>query len=112
MLQRYLEAIRRLLQNNNWKPNRTIHISFVPEEEVGGVGGMIEWIKTESFKELNIGFALDEGISNPEESFDIFYDERVINSTENMINLKFYRIKNPCTREYWSWKPIYSKFRR
>ncbi|XP_058797117.1 aminoacylase-1 [Phymastichus coffea] len=73
----YLEAIRRIkLQGEKLK--RTIHISFVPEEEVGGVLGMKEFVHTKDFKELNVGFALDEGVANPTENYYMFYGERSI----------------------------------
>lgn len=34
--------------------------------------------KTPEFKALRVGFALDEGIANPEDSFHLFYGERAI----------------------------------
>lgn len=73
----YLETIRRLKLNGK-KLQRTIHMSFVPEEEVGGVLGMKEFIHTTSFRELNVGFALDEGIANPTDTFYLFNGERSI----------------------------------
>lgn len=33
------------------------------DEELGGLTGMVKFIETKEFKELNIGLALDEGIS-------------------------------------------------
>lgn len=71
----YLEAIRRL-KKSGFQPNRTIHLSFVPDEEIGGGDGMALFVKTELFKELNIGVALDEGIPSSNESFYIFNQER------------------------------------
>ena len=41
-----------------------VHIMFVPEEELGGMEGMRLFVHTEHFKELNLGFALDEGIGH------------------------------------------------
>lgn len=73
----YLEAIRRMkLTGQRFK--RTIHISFVPDEEIGGVLGMEDFVHTKDFQALNIGFALDEGVASPEESFFMFYGERSI----------------------------------
>lgn len=73
----YLEAIRRLkLAKQHFK--RTIHISFVPDEEIGGELGMKDFVCTKDFKELNIGFSLDEGVASPEEYFYMFYGERAI----------------------------------
>lgn len=73
----YLEAIRRLkLAKQHFK--RTIHISFVPDEEIGGFLGMKDFVPTKNFEDLNVGFALDEGVASPEEFFYMFYGERAI----------------------------------
>lgn len=34
--------------------------------------------KSPEFKSLRVGFALDEGIASPDESFHVFYGERAI----------------------------------
>lgn len=73
----YLEAIRRL-KLNGVRLRRTVHISFVPDEERGGVLGMKDFVKTEDFKNLNVGFALDEGMASPNNNFLMFYGERSI----------------------------------
>ncbi|KZC08889.1 PREDICTED: aminoacylase-1-like [Dufourea novaeangliae] len=73
----YLEAIRRMkLAGQQLK--RTIHVSFVPDEEIGGVLGMKDFVHTKDFQDLNVGFALDEGVASPEECFYMFYGERSI----------------------------------
>ncbi|KOX69073.1 Aminoacylase-1 [Melipona quadrifasciata] len=73
----YLEAIRRLkLAKQHFK--RTIHVSFVPDEEIGGFLGMKDFVPTVNFEDLNVGFALDEGVASPEEFFYMFYGERAI----------------------------------
>jgi aminoacylase len=46
----YLAAIRSF-KKNNLQFNRTIHVVFVPEEEIGGVHGMREFVHTKAFKE-------------------------------------------------------------
>lgn len=71
----YIEAIRRLKATGKRFP-RTIHLSFVPDEEVGGHKGMETFIKHPEFQKLNVGFALDEGLANPTEAFTVFYGER------------------------------------
>jgi len=73
----YLEAIRRLKLNGQ-RYQRTIHMSFVPDEEIGGVLGMKDFVHTADFKALNVGFALDEGVASPYEHFYLFYGERSI----------------------------------
>jgi len=47
---------------------RTVHIIAVPDEEVGGFKGAQLLMKTEPFKKLNIGFALDEGVPSNEKT--------------------------------------------
>uniref|UniRef100_A0A674CDK8 N-acyl-aliphatic-L-amino acid amidohydrolase n=1 Tax=Salmo trutta TaxID=8032 RepID=A0A674CDK8_SALTR len=71
----YIQAIRRLKAEGK-KFIRTIHLMFVPDEEVGGHKGMETFVKLPEFEELNIGFALDEGLANPGEAFTVFYGER------------------------------------
>lgn len=56
----YLAAIRSFKRKNE-QFNRTIHVVFVPEEEIGGVHGMREFVHTDAFRSLNAGFSLDEG---------------------------------------------------
>ncbi|CAG8547182.1 2818_t:CDS:10, partial [Racocetra fulgida] len=63
----YLEAIR-YLKDQDQQPCRTIHLSYVPDEEIGGEDGMGCFIKSNDFKKLNVGFALDEGIANPNDA--------------------------------------------
>ncbi|KAJ2949818.1 hypothetical protein O0L34_g11133 [Tuta absoluta] len=73
----YLEAIRKL-KEQGVQLKRTLHISFVPDEEIGGVDGMRKFVHTPEFKALNVGFALDEGMASPNEEFIIFNGERSI----------------------------------
>ncbi|XP_066285183.1 aminoacylase-1-like [Branchiostoma lanceolatum] len=71
----YLEAIRRLKAEGK-RCQRTIHLSFVPEEEVGGKLGMMKFIEHPEFQALNVAFALDEGLANPLDEYTVFYGER------------------------------------
>ncbi|KAJ0183475.1 hypothetical protein K1T71_001451 [Dendrolimus kikuchii] len=73
----YLEAVRNL-KNQGVRPRRTIHLSFVPDEEIGGRTGMAEFVKTQAFKDLNVGFALDEGIACASDEYLVFNGERSI----------------------------------
>lgn len=73
----YLEAVRRL-KSKGVRLRRTIHISFVPDEEIGGKDGMANFVNTSDFLELNVGFALDEGMADPSKQFLLFYGERSI----------------------------------
>uniref|UniRef100_A0A8C6PGC7 Aminoacylase 1 n=1 Tax=Nothobranchius furzeri TaxID=105023 RepID=A0A8C6PGC7_NOTFU len=71
----YIEAVRRL-KAEGWKPTRTLHLMYVPDEEVGGHKGMETFVLHPEFRNLNIGFSLDEGLANPGEAFTVFYGER------------------------------------
>jgi len=72
----YLKAIQRL-KEKGIQTKRTIHLTFMPDEEVGGVLGMQAFLKSNEWKKLNVGFALDEGLANPTEKFTVFYGERM-----------------------------------
>ncbi|KAF5278027.1 hypothetical protein FQA39_LY18407 [Lamprigera yunnana] len=75
----YLEAIRKL-KSKNVKLRRTVHISFVPDEEVGGAKGMKRFVQSEEFKSMNVGFALDEGTPTEKDEFLISYGEKSAHS--------------------------------
>ncbi|KAK6115573.1 hypothetical protein DH2020_007842 [Rehmannia glutinosa] len=72
----YLEAIKELKSNLDYTPLRTLHISYVPDEEVGGLDGMAKFVESKEFKELNIGFVLDEGQASVNDEFRVFYADR------------------------------------
>ncbi|EOA95612.1 Aminoacylase-1, partial [Anas platyrhynchos] len=71
----YLEAIRRLKAEGK-SFARTIHLTFVPDEEVGGHKGMEMFVQRPEFRALNVGFALDEGLASPSDTFSVFYGEK------------------------------------
>lgn len=56
----YLGALR-YFKRKQITFKRTIHVLFVPEEELGGDGGMADFVNTTEFRDLNAGFSLDEG---------------------------------------------------
>lgn len=72
----HMELIRRM-KINNFKPERTIHVTFVPDEEIGGGTGFGAFLDSKEFQELNVGFALDEGQASDKEEFCLYYTERV-----------------------------------
>lgn len=51
---------------------------LVADEEIGGDKGMRLFVKTDAFRNLNIGFSLDEGIASPDEIIPVFYAERSV----------------------------------
>lgn len=71
----YIEALAELTASG-WNPKRTIHVSFVPDEEIGGLDGMGRLVKSRVFRSLNVGVALDEGLPNPKSQFNVYYGER------------------------------------
>ncbi|EDW82934.1 uncharacterized protein Dwil_GK22579 [Drosophila willistoni] len=73
----YLAAIRSLIRHGV-RCKRTIHISFVADEEMGGRQGMRPFVHTPEFRSLNVGFGLDEGLASPTEEFPVFYAERSV----------------------------------
>lgn len=48
------------------------------DEEMGGTLGMRAFVQTEDFRNLHVGFALDEGIASPVEEMPVFYAERSV----------------------------------
>jgi len=50
----------------------------ISDEEIGGKDGMAKFVNTSDFLELNVGFALDEGMADPSDQFPLFYGERSI----------------------------------
>ncbi|CAG9135736.1 unnamed protein product [Plutella xylostella] len=71
----YIEAIARL-KTAGVKLKRTIHVSFVPDEEIGGEDGMLAFLDTDVYRRLRVGFALDEGMASPDDDYLVFYAER------------------------------------
>ncbi|KAJ4963001.1 hypothetical protein NE237_022940 [Protea cynaroides] len=71
----YLEAIRRL-KNSGFQPVRTLYVSFVPEEEIGGYDGAEKFANSEEFEKMNVGILLDEGLASPNENYSVFLAER------------------------------------
>ncbi|PQQ11642.1 aminoacylase-1 isoform X2 [Prunus yedoensis var. nudiflora] len=71
----YLEAIRRL-KASGFEPKRSVYLSFVPDEEIGGHAGAEKFAESDVFKGLNVGLVLDEGLASPTENYRTFYAER------------------------------------
>lgn len=71
----YLEAIRKL-KIAKFEPIRTVYLSFVPDEEIGGHDGAEKLANSEIFDKMNVGIVLDEGLASPDENYRLFYGER------------------------------------
>ncbi|KAF8045722.1 hypothetical protein N665_4503s0001 [Sinapis alba] len=72
----YLEAIRKLVASE-FKPVRSVYVSFVPDEELGGADGVGRFVESEIFKSLSIAVVLDQGLPSPRESYRVFNGERI-----------------------------------
>lgn len=73
----YLAAVRSL-KKSNMQFKRTLHVMFVPDEEIGGEFGMLAFSRMQEFRDLNVGFALDEGSATEDDKFVAHYAERSI----------------------------------
>eukprot|EP00899_Mesostigma_viride_P006083 jgi/Mesvir1/15476/Mv20016-RA.1 len=71
----YLEAMRALVAKG-WQPARSVHLLYVPDEEVGGEDGMGAFVASDRFRSLHVGAALDEGLASETDTFSVFYGER------------------------------------
>ncbi|KAL6963571.1 N-acyl-aliphatic-L-amino acid amidohydrolase [Sarracenia purpurea var. burkii] len=71
----YLEAIRKL-KASGFEPLRTVYLSFVPDEEIGGHDGAEKLADSDIFEKMNVGIVLDEGLASPTENYRMFYAER------------------------------------
>jgi len=75
----YIEAIRKIISiTPDYKPARTVYLTFVPDEEVGG-SGMAAFLDSKLFKQdlPGIALALDEGLASTNDVFSVFYGERL-----------------------------------
>lgn len=106
----YLAAIRSL-KKKNISLRRTLHVVFVPDEEIFGPEGMKAFVLSDSFKNLNVGFALDEGIASPTDVFNVFYGERTCWRKSNedfsftVLNLIEFFLRRSLQSSWntWSW---------
>jgi len=75
----HLEAVRSFKAEGKELP-RTLHLSFVPDEEVGGKKGVRALIENKCLDPYNIGFIMDEGLASGVENnvLPVFYAERNI----------------------------------
>ncbi|KAL9238327.1 hypothetical protein vseg_012762 [Gypsophila vaccaria] len=71
----YLEAIRKL-KDSGFEPTRTIYLSFVPDEEIGGRDGAEKLAQSDIFRKMNIAFVLDEGMPSADDKYRAYYAER------------------------------------
>ncbi|KAL7750149.1 adenylate cyclase [Sorochytrium milnesiophthora] len=71
----YVEAIR-ILKARGYQPERTLHVTFVPDEEIGGHDGMEKFVQSPDWTNLRVGLLLDEGLANEGDAYKVYYGER------------------------------------
>ncbi|XP_021753269.1 aminoacylase-1-like isoform X2 [Chenopodium quinoa] len=71
----YLEAIRKL-KDSGFEPIRTIYLSYVPDEEIGGRDGAEKLAESDVFEKMNVAFVLDEGGPSADEKYRAYYADR------------------------------------
>ncbi|GMI56568.1 hypothetical protein TeGR_g9703, partial [Tetraparma gracilis] len=71
----YICALR-ALGAANWRPARTIVMTLVPDEEIGGAG-MAHYLASEFFRGMGgpegVALALDEGLAGEGEEYNVYY---------------------------------------
>jgi len=77
----YIEALRKIsTQDSSFRPRRSIYLTFVPDEEIGG-SGMAAFLDSNLYKQKlkkqGIALALDEGLASTDAVFSVFYGERL-----------------------------------
>eukprot|EP00124_Ichthyophonus_hoferi_P004598 Ihof_evm3s527 gene=Ihof_evmTU3s527 len=71
----YLYAIKRM-QDKGIRLTRTVHVSWVADEELGGTEGLKLFVDTEAYRKLNVGCAMDEGLANPSSKCTVCVGEK------------------------------------
>ncbi|EYC32889.1 hypothetical protein Y032_0002g1149 [Ancylostoma ceylanicum] len=56
--------------------NLTHHSLNISDEEIGAIDGMAKFVKMPEFRELNLGFMLDEGLATEGSTYKVYYAER------------------------------------
>ena len=71
----HLELLRRI-KRGGVQLQRTVYISFVPDEEPLGSRGMKLFCESEEFRALGVGVVLDEGLAREDVAMNAYYGER------------------------------------
>jgi aminoacylase len=76
----HMEAVETLI-SEGFKPDRTVYITYVPDEEIGGGNGMQVFVNSRYFKQMNVGLELDEGLATESDVYGVFTAERIAHWT-------------------------------
>ncbi|OMH85084.1 Aminoacylase-1 [Zancudomyces culisetae] len=71
----YLEALR-LIKGSGIQLTRNVYAIYAPDEEIGGADGVGSLVKTQEFKNLNIGFDVDESVPSPTDTSFLFVGQK------------------------------------
>lgn len=72
----YLGAIRALKRKGIKQLKRTIYLTYVPDEESGSLLGFGPFVKTNDFKNMNVGVFFDEGYPSETNTLDVYYADK------------------------------------
>lgn len=76
----YIHALRRIIIASSSPAcfRRTLHLVYVPDEEIGGKDGMKAFIDAGMFESMlaPVALVLDEGLASPTETYTVFNGER------------------------------------
>lgn len=56
---------------------RDVYVTIMPDEELGAKNGMQSFIKSQAFKNMNVGVVMDEGVAFPDKMSPVFYQDKV-----------------------------------
>ncbi|CAM9924108.1 unnamed protein product, partial [Heterosigma akashiwo] len=71
----YLEAVRRL-RARGFAPRRTVRLTFMPDEELGGEDGMVRFLASPAWARMApVGLVLDEGLASRDAASLRFHGE-------------------------------------
>jgi aminoacylase len=78
----YIHALRRVMATSGKASDllfrRTVHLVYVPDEEIGGKEGMKAFIDAGLFDSMlgPVALVLDEGLASPTDTYTVFNGER------------------------------------
>lgn len=116
----YLAAIRSLKRDGIEQLERTVHVIFVPDEEINGEFGMAGFVESKQFADLKVGFALDEGDPSATDDLILYYGERPCWGKcwnrevyrKRIHKKKFISCGIDVLRSIWSWIHVCKKYSR
>ena len=75
VIAQYISSLHRLA-TSGFTPSRTIIMTLVPDEEIGGAG-MADYLASDFFKSNGgvegVGIALDEGLASENDVYNVYY---------------------------------------